>query len=290
MMWDDRLTGGGMASPAAVLANSGARSPQAPSCSKVAPKPQIHVPRQWRSAYALNTIAGDCCTLTVEELMLGWLRENNPLSTIVARFTLECMCKKHSPFCLNGVTASYRKPEGIVACVRFVAQHDTRFRHVHAELYYWTTGMLRQGEASLVATVIEQVPEARHDIGRALKASWNTLAHLRLYCAAVKYECIALGDKRVGWLLGTRITQPWPEKQRAAKETFEEAAALKELGTMALYFRGKTECNTLPKHVQWKIIRVVLWLTAKEDQRPALPWEIVLLVLSKMGLAFGICR
>ena len=218
--------------------------------------------------------------------MIEWLRQNQPLTTTIHRFTLECTCRKHDPFCLNGVTATYRTLEGIVACVRFVAQASGRFRHVSQELYYWTTGMLRHGEASIVASVIEQVPEAREDIGRALQASWITIAHLQLYCAAVKYGCVSLDDKMTDWLLHTRITQPWPEKQRASNETFKDAIALRELGRIALYFDRKAECSVLPKYVQWRIVKEVLWLTVQGENRPALPREIVSLILKGLHCDF----
>ena len=218
--------------------------------------------------------------------MLDWVVHEKPLAIIVPRFTLECTCKAHKPFCLNGVTATYRAQKGIVECVRFVATSQERPSR-EVELFYWTTAMLRNNGASMVAVVLREVPQAREAIGNALRQTWGTLAHLKLYRSALKYGCVTLDDPKVGWLLNTRLTQPWPTKQRADAETFEEASALAELGRISLYFQGKAAINVLPKYAQWNIVKQVLWLTTAGDFRPALPREIVSLILSKVGADFA---
>lgn len=277
-------SGRAMASPEEVLANSQARSLRSSSSQGRTP-PQIHVPRYWRSAYAVNTIAGDCCNNTIVDVMIGWLKQFHPLTNIVPSFTLECTCCEHKPFCPNGVTSKYRSIDGILKCVRYVAETESRSSK-EIELYLWTECMIRHNEQSIIAIVIAAVPGARNAIGRALMNSWKNLAHIGLYRAALKYTCVALGSNAADWLLGTRLTLPWPQRQRSLPEDFQEAEAHAELGRIALYFQNKVACNTMPKYAQWQIIKQVIWLTVANETRPALPCELVNLILRGVGLDF----
>ena len=274
-----------MASPAEVLANFPTRSPQS-SSSKRTVTPQIYVPRHWRCANALNSIAGRCCASTVHDVIKNWLTEGHPLSDIVAQFALECICHEHSPFCPNGVVSKYREQDGVVDCVQFIATHTARPNKIH-EIRLWAESMIRHNEHSLLALVLKKVPEAREGIGRALQTTWKTLEHLKLYHAALKYGSISLDSELTHWLLNTRMTQPWPQRFRYAPEAFEEASAHSELARITLYFENKVGCRALPKFAQWKIIKEVIWLTVSGENRPALPQELVALIFQHVPVHLG---
>ena len=146
--------------------------------------------------------------------------------------------------------------------------------------------MIRHNEHSLVALVIEMVPSARNAIGQSLKQLWKTLSHLELYHAALKFGCISFDDKETNWLFNTRLTQPWPQSQRHVPQVFQEVTAHAELGRIALYFQKKVECNVMPMFAQWKVIREVIWLSVPGENRPALPCELVTIILKHLGLNF----
>ena len=209
-----------------------------PSLSKQTRSPQIYVPRHWRNGYAINSIAGQCCIDTIDNIIIEWLKQGHPLADIVSQFTLECTCLEHYPFCPDGVISRYRTPEGVIKCVQFIAQHKSRPRKEN-EIKFWTEAMIRHNEHSLVALVIEMVPSARNAIGQSLKQLWKTLSHLELYHAALKFGCISFDDKETNWLFNTRLTQPWPQSQRHVPQVFQEVTAHAELGRIALYFQKR---------------------------------------------------
>ena len=245
-------------------------------------RPQIVVPLHWRSEYALNTVAGDCCNDSLSTIVLKWIAAGNPLSVATARFTLECTNKFHGPFCMDAVTGILKDKKDVIACVKLVAGDDERLSK-DDELAGWAKIMVRSNRHAHVLQAIEEVPSARAAIGRGLADIWKQIANLQLYAGALRWECAALGGKEAAWLFETRLRQPWPARQREPPSIFAEAESLRELGRMALYFEKRADARVLPEYAARRIIAAVKGLMWGEERRPPLPNELITTILYHAG-------
>lgn len=234
----------------------------------------------------MNTIAGNCCDLAVADIMLTWIRAGNPLSVTAGRFRLECTNREHGPFCIDGVTGPYKNAGGIMKCVKLVAEDEARTGAAD-ELAAWAKTLIQNNQHAVVAQAIAEVPAAREAVGIALETVWKTVANMELYAAALRWNCVSIDSRAAQWLLETRLQQPWPARQRDPPvkpwQNFAEAESLRQLGRMALYFEKKTEACALPDYAARRIIGMVRRLMVAGDHRPALPHDIIVIILTKAG-------